>query len=227
MLDGEPLAALVVAPHHDDEVIGCGGTMACLADQGHAVDVVYVTAGYCAHLGVADREEAIAFGEREAQAAGRILGVRRLHFLRQPDRDLVYSLTLVQELIRLIRAGRYDGLYFPHPRERDREHRVVNEVMNETTWLAASSCFLDLGDPWRIDHVRLYEVWTPLASVNYRNDISRYVERKIEALAAYRSKFTPKQAEQVVGLNYYRAAMSSRPKGAVEAFQAHTGETKG
>ncbi|NNC52551.1 MAG: PIG-L family deacetylase, partial [Erythrobacter sp.] len=36
---------LVVAPHPDDEVLGCGGTMARLAAEGHAVHVLVATRG--------------------------------------------------------------------------------------------------------------------------------------------------------------------------------------
>lgn len=218
----EPGAVLVVAPHHDDEVIGCGGTIAGWVRASVRVDVVYLTAGYAGLPHIADEAEATALREAEAAAAAHILGISQMFFWRYPDRGLAYSPAIVQRLVRLLREGGYRGLLFPHAAEGDYEHRVAHHIAGEAAWLASSSYFPALGPPAELARILLYEVWTPIQQVNWKQDISAVLQLKIAALTAYRSQFTPQQAEQIVGLNCYRGAMSSHPLGGAEAFQFHT-----
>lgn len=217
MLKGIP-GNLVVAPHHDDEVIGCGGTIVFLTTNGHPVDVVYMMAGHSGIPNVIDKSEATTIREREAKEAGIILGVGEQFFLRYPDREFEYSSQSVKRLIKLIREHNYETIYCPHKNERDREHRIAYEITREAFWLANSEYLPELGEQASIDHVFTYEVWTPLQEVFFKQDISNSWQRKLEALFAYKSQFTQQQAEGILGLNRYRAAMSSRTILAVEAF---------
>ena len=82
-------SCLVIAPHPDDETLGCGGLIAHLRARHQAVDVVFLTDGDAAlvdHPLVTPRELA-AVRTREARTALGILGVEpeRLHFLGAPD----------------------------------------------------------------------------------------------------------------------------------------------
>lgn len=215
-------SVLIVAPHHDDEVIGCGGTIAFLSDSGCAIDVAYMTAGYSGIPHVTDQAKAIALREAEAYEVGRILGIRQQMFLRHPDRDLGYSLKQVHEIVKILRSGGYSGVCFPHEAEQDYEHRVVHQIVGEAVWLAASSYFPELGLPLVLQYVMMYEVWTPLQVINLKQDISQYVDLKINALAAYASQFTSAQAERIVGLNAYRAAMTNQTMRAAEVFRFHS-----
>lgn len=66
--------ALVVAPHHDDETLGCGGTIARKAAAGTDVAVLFLTDGTASHGGIEPAE--LAETRRlEAAAAVRALGV--------------------------------------------------------------------------------------------------------------------------------------------------------
>src|SRR5438552_7167944 len=75
---------LVVAPHPDDESIGCGGTICLHATRGDRVAAVFLTSG---ELGLKELapEEAWRIRESEAQRAAEILGIAALTFLRCPD----------------------------------------------------------------------------------------------------------------------------------------------
>lgn len=209
---------LVVAPHHDDEVIGCGGTIALLTTNGNPVDVVYMTAGYSGIRNVAGKSEATSMREQEAKQAGSILGIGQQVFLRYPDRELEYSFQSVKQLIKLIRKNSYQNIYCPHASERDREHRITYEITREAFWLANSEYLPELGKRASINRVFTYEVWTPLQQVFFKQDISNLWQLKLKALFAYRSQFTRRQAEGILGLNRYRAAMSSEAILAIEAF---------
>ncbi|MDQ3548830.1 MAG: PIG-L family deacetylase, partial [Chloroflexota bacterium] len=81
---------LVIAPHQDDESLGCGGAIALLSDAGMPVHVVFVSDGSGSHP-ASRRFPAPALTtlrEREALAALAILGVQptSVTFLRLPDR---------------------------------------------------------------------------------------------------------------------------------------------
>jgi len=72
---------LVIAPHPDDETIGCGGALCLHAAKGDRVVVVFLTSG---ELGLKELAPAKAWQvrESEAQAAAKHLGITRLEFLR-------------------------------------------------------------------------------------------------------------------------------------------------
>jgi LmbE family N-acetylglucosaminyl deacetylase len=73
-----PQRLFVVAAHPDDDVIGCGGLIACVAAAGGAVVVAYLSDGSRSHPGSTRYPPAAvaAMREAEARAALRILGVR-------------------------------------------------------------------------------------------------------------------------------------------------------
>ena len=77
--------ALVIAPHFDDDVLGCGGLIAQLAAAGARVRVLFLTDGSGGEEEVADRA---AYAERRHAEAARglaILGVTDLVFADLPD----------------------------------------------------------------------------------------------------------------------------------------------
>src|SRR4051794_2126286 len=87
-LRGERL--LVLAPHPDDEVIGCGGLLALHLRDGRRVRVVVATDGAQAGGG--------AQREAESRAALASLGNAEVEFLRFPDRKLAESEGLADAL---------------------------------------------------------------------------------------------------------------------------------
>ena len=75
---------VAVAPHPDDEALGCGGTLALHAERGDSVTVVWMTAG---ERGIPDRDpvETAHIRRSEARAALAALGVGDGRFLDLPD----------------------------------------------------------------------------------------------------------------------------------------------
>src|SRR5713101_5924579 len=78
---------LVIAPHPDDESIGCGGTICLHADRGDRVAGVFLTSGEQG-LQSLPKEKAQHIREREAEKAAGILGIVSLSFMRRPDGHL-------------------------------------------------------------------------------------------------------------------------------------------
>ena len=71
---------VVIAPHPDDETLGCGGTIARFAASGTEVSVLVVSG----HLPPLYDQRAFETTHREALAAFEIMGVARSEFLKIP-----------------------------------------------------------------------------------------------------------------------------------------------
>ncbi|RJG26171.1 PIG-L deacetylase family protein [Paenibacillus thiaminolyticus] len=203
-----PKRHLVIAPHHDDEVIGCGGTIARALQLGDECRVVVVTRGDLSIPGM-PAEEQVQLREQECGAAARVLGTEDVIYLREPDRSLLYSRRLVEELIRQLADYGPHYVYYPHGDEADRDHRVVNEVAREAIMLGQSA-FYDM--PRRIQRSLQYEVWTPLRSFQYSTDITAVMDMKLEALQRYGSQLARMRLlEGSRGLNAYRGMQVGVP----------------
>ena len=93
---------LVVAAHADDEVLGCGGTMARHSASGDEVHVIFMTDGVASRGQSAGSNE-LARRNEAAERAAAILGVRDVYHLGLPDNcmDSRPLLDIVQPLEKL------------------------------------------------------------------------------------------------------------------------------
>src|SRR5689334_13175736 len=108
---------LAVAPHPDDESIGCGGALRQHVEWGDHVAVIYLTSG---ELGLKKlkREEAWAIREKEARKAAKILGLANPAFLRFPDWTLGEHIeAAAAALASLLKVEAPEMIYVPHPLE--------------------------------------------------------------------------------------------------------------
>lgn len=189
---------LVVAPHPDDEAIGCGGAICLHVARGDRVTAVFLTSG---ELGLKHlpSEEAWQVRESEARAAGDVLGLAGLTFLRSPDWTLGEHIAETAEKLQTVwRDETPDVFYVPHPDDAHPDHHAALPIVRGA--LCGHSTRL-LG----------YEVWTPLAEYEEVKDISGVMERKLEAIRCYRSQLGYYQYERAVrGLNEFRGAMAGR-----------------
>jgi LmbE family N-acetylglucosaminyl deacetylase len=192
---------LVIAPHPDDESIGCGGTISRHTDRGDRVAVIYLSSG---ELGLKrlPRDEAWRIRESEAEAAAEILGIRALSFLRRPDWYLGDHVDETTSLVASIFGHETPGLvYVPHAGEWHPDHRAALQIVQ------AVLRGLDQAAP----HLLAYEVWTPLAAHDHVEDISTVMERKLQAIRCYQSQLGHFRYDRAVeGLNQYRGALAAR-----------------
>src|SRR3954463_1880746 len=111
-LRGERL--LVLAPHPDDEVIGCGGLVALHLRERRKVNVVVATDGAQAG-GAAEREV-------ECRAALATPGHATIEFLRFPDRKLADAPELDDRISAILREWKPDLIAVPSPLEIHPDH---------------------------------------------------------------------------------------------------------
>ena len=115
--------ALVVAPHPDDEVLGCGGTMARMVDAGAEVEVVIVTRGRAPRFAESFVDQVRA----EIHDAHARLGVGRTHFLDLPAAELdgVPHADLNSALADVIHAVVPDTVFLPFVGDIHLDHQLI------------------------------------------------------------------------------------------------------
>jgi len=200
---------MVIAPHPDDEILGCGGIMKKYADAGHEVYVLVATRGKPGLYS----EDRIINVRNEARAAHVLLGVKETRFLdfHAPDLDITSRAELSRAIAPLIREFGIEELYLPHKGDIHHDHTAIfmaglvaarpvgdhivkrifcYETLSETEWAPP------FGD----------EVFIPTHFV----DISQTIDAKCEAMRCFRSQVRPfpstRSLETIEALAKFRGA---------------------
>jgi N-acetylglucosamine malate deacetylase 1 len=179
-----------VAPHCDDEVLGCGGTMAKHANEGDNVYVVMITNGNIGAPELFSKSETEK-NRKEAVKACRHLGVREVEFFDfpAPRLDTIASYKLSLALKDLIFRYQIDTMYIPHRGDIHLDHRITYECC-----LVAARPI----DGCPVKRIYAYETlseteWAaPLQNDTFIpvifEDISEFLDKKIEAFKMYESQ---------------------------------------
>lgn len=198
-------AALVLAPHPDDEVFGCGGAIASHVGAGVPVFVVILTDG--AHFGEG------SIRAYECRTAAKVLGYGEPDFWSLADRGLRYSEALVQRIVNRITGADVDLVYAPSPWEIHPDHR-------QTAWLAMEAV-RRVNYPVRL---AFYEVGAPLRP-NVLLDITAILDTKEAAMRCFESQLTQQDyIRHIQALNQYRTYTLPREVLAAEAYWVVTAD---
>jgi LmbE family N-acetylglucosaminyl deacetylase len=198
-----------VVPHHDDEVIGCGGAIALHHRQGDHVKVVVVTDGAAGDaLGYYADQDYLELRREEARHAAAILGVDELVFWDYPDGRLVEADGLSERLLALLEADRPDIVYRPSTLEIHPDHWALG---------MAAEAALGRYQPRAADFC--YEIWATVQPSQVI-DISAVWDRKRKAIEQYQSQLRYNDYLRMMeGLNAYRTLHIPSAR-YVEAYQA-------
>src|SRR5436309_1821943 len=172
------MKVLVIAPHPDDESIGCGGTICIHTARRDRVTVVFLSSGESGlkRLPVA---EARRLREKEAETAAGILNVASVSFLRRRDHHLNDAIDeTATALVPILNRDRPERIYLPHDYDWHADHRACLPIVQAALRESQIPVPTLLG----------YEVLTPLSEYDYAEDISLVIERKLEAVRAHRSQ---------------------------------------
>ena len=212
--------ALVVAPHYDDEVLGCGGLVAQLARAGTALRVLFLSDGSGGVEEVGDR--AAYAMRRRAECAGALaaLGVAEsgvVEHLGLPDGQLELRLgELTTALRRTLESAPPDLVLVPSPLEATGDHQAAFAALFRV--LAP----LRAGEPLHADlsatRFLLYEVNRP-GHPDLLVDVAAEIPVLELAMAAYASQQERHDyLAAAVGLRRYRALSLAATIGAAEAY---------
>jgi LmbE family N-acetylglucosaminyl deacetylase len=192
---------LVLAPHPDDETLGCGGTVANLTDAGVSVQVVLFTSQF---NGSGNRIS-------EFHNALKALGISQFITWDFKDKDLNRQLKyVIGSLTDLLKHDTPDIILSPYVFDYNTDHIAVVQALSRSLNRDSQT------------KVYMYEIWTPILYPNVYCDISSVIEQKIKASRFYESQQqTYGTIQQFIHLNHYRADMiRSRGYRYSEAFLA-------
>jgi len=186
---------LVLAPHPDDETIGCGGSLAIHARAGDPVKVVFLTNGAVGDSsGEVPVDQYVNVRQQEARNACACLGVTDLEFWPCDDRSLAGFRGALRRLIDLLEVFRPDIVYAPSPLEFHPDHRAACVLLCDA--LHSYPPVLD---------VAFYEIGQPVR-VNVLVDVTRVADLKGRAMDEYGSQLREKPYKDIaLALDRYRS----------------------
>lgn len=216
----------VVAAHPDDEVLGCGGTIAKMVAEGCHVEVLLVADGETARSPVAERalnNPRLTARKASAEAACAALGCKSVEVLTLPDNrlDSCQLLDVVKLIETFLARCRPRTVFTHHRSDVNVDHRVVHDAV-------IAACRPQPGH--FVETLLFFEVpssteWRPAGSTdsfepNWFVDITTTIEVKMAALQSYESEMRefphPRSFKAVRALAEWRGATVGVP--AAEAF---------
>lgn len=213
------MKVLVLAPHPDDEILGCGGTIAKHVAAGDSVEVLVATRGIIELY----PQELIEQVRHEARQAHELLGVSRTRFLEfpAPALDTVPRYQLAAAINAVVKESQCQCLYIPHHGDIHSDHFHLHH--------AALVAVRPLAD-CPVRRIWAYETlseteWAPPQkdAVFYPTvfvDISPYLPKKLAAMSCFGTQVKPppnaRSLRNIEALAHYRGATVARD--AAESF---------
>lgn len=204
---------LVIAAHFDDEVYGCGGTIAKLTNKGHEVHVCVLTDSCTAQYRGKASYEMVKQKMAESEEVNKILGIKKTYVSDFPDMklDTIPHVELNREIEQHIRRIKPEVVYTHHGGDVNKDHKLVFESTMVAVRPLQHSC---------VKRVLCYEVpssteWAPPTPSNIFAptvfvDIGKTLDRKVAAMETYRSEIReyphPRSVENVTNQAHSRGA---------------------
>jgi len=187
---------LIVAPHADDESLGCGGVISLLRKYGQTVYVVLLSDGTLSHPNSKEypAEKLRDLREKELLDAASILGVlsENIIFCRYPDRN-VPSLgddrfeTAVANISRMMDILKPQSIFVPWRRDPHPDHKAAFQLINAAKTLNAKVYEYPI---WLEELGESEDVPTSEESMPFRLNISSVLDKKQDAISQHRSQIT-------------------------------------
>ncbi len=198
---------LAFCAHPDDEVIGIGGTIRKLVNQGFEVNVVTFATGNEGYSDIKLRDKIVEIRREEREIAGKILGIKAYETFDYEDYSIPANSETYKICIKMIRKYKPD-IIFAHYWLDYMSHKAVATVATEAWWQAGWECSLELGEPWKAKAFYYFEVLDMLPYVTHIVDITDTLGVKLQAMKAYASQIgiVPTVLERIQSLAMLRGA---------------------
>ncbi len=183
---------LIVAAHPDDEVLGCGGTVARLSKEGHTIYTLILGEGITSRdnniRNIKKRENEIINLKNYAEKANELLGVKKLFFHNFPDNrfDTVPFLDLVKVIEKIKNNIKPEIIFTHYEKDLNIDHQITYKAVitaarptKEETVKEIYSFEIPSSTEWSY----------PLSfSPNVFYDISETIDVKLRALEEYKTE---------------------------------------
>jgi LmbE family N-acetylglucosaminyl deacetylase len=206
VLDFSSIDALCIAPHPDDESLGCGGSIVRHIKGGSRVKVIFLTNGDRGDFEKKFGDNYVKMRKQSAEKAMEILGVKDYEFWSYKDRELYLAEKEIKKrLLHTIEIFSPSLIYAPSPLEVHPDHKVAFKIV----W--------DLKEKLSIN-IAFYEVLMALYP-NILVDITEEIEQKKRAIESYFTEvYYNDYITKVEGLNKFRTATLPKNIKYAEAF---------
>lgn len=198
-------SVLVIAPHPDDETLGCGGTILRLHHEGSKTAVALMTDGNSGRKG----SDISNIRNNEFARATKIIGFDEIFTLPYPDGKLLEHRTQAKEKIaEIMDETNPDLIFVPYFLDLNNDHISTNLILRD----AVAGFDADIA---------MYEIWTPILYPDCYINVSETFEKKLAAIECYQTQEAYYQIkDKSVMLNSLRAKLSMRCNiKFMEAFQ--------
>jgi len=204
----EAKRVLILAPHPDDETIGCGGTIALYALQGADIRLIVISNAKELSSHVAGNGDLMEIRRQEAIQASKVLGIGTVQFWDFPDGELdLFTTEIWSKVDAMTREFLPDIVFAPSPLDHHKDHIAVAGIALK---------FLEERHSARI---AFYEVYQPIR-FNLLVNISETMPQKEKAMTKYKQSLQNNPdlyCEAVKGLARFRM-LFAREAGYFEAF---------
>ena len=188
---------LVIAAHPDDEVLGCGGSIAKWSQEGNKVHTLIMAEGATSRNKQRDlnaSKKDLSLLAQSADKAGEILGVETVNLLDYPDNrmDSVDLIEVVKSIEYYIEKIKPEVIITHHFGDLNIDHQIVHSAVMTASRpqpghiVKRILCFeTQSSTEWQSPINK--QAFVP----NWFEDISSTLEIKIKALHAYKSEMRP------------------------------------
>lgn len=178
---------MVLASHPDDEVLGAGGTIAKHTAEGDDVYLCIMTKAYTPEWS----EKFIKSRSKEIEKSKKILGIKKVYFLDYPTvkLDTIPQKELNDSISSVVNEVQPEIAYIPHKGDLNKDHRIVFEASLVALRPLHSKIkrILSYETLSETEWGENIEPFTP----NFFIDITKTMNKKIEAIKAYMSELKP------------------------------------
>jgi N-acetylglucosamine malate deacetylase 1 len=183
---------MVIAAHPDDEVLGVGGTIRKHVDKGDTVNCLILGQGMASRVdgNTTKLKKSLKQLKDYATDSACVIGINKLFFSDLPDNkfdscDLIDVIRIVEKFIK---AETPETIYTHHYSDLNVDHRVTFEAVS-TACRPVAGC--------SVKEILCFETassteWNLNSSIVFRPnvfvDIEKTIEKKLDAMACYKSE---------------------------------------
>ncbi len=185
---------LIVAAHPDDEVLGCGASIAKWSKEGHSVHILIMAEGATSRdhqRDIISKKNELSHLRKCAKKSSTILGAKSINFLKFPDNrmDSIELLDIIKSIEYYIKKFNPEIVVTHHLGDLNIDHNLTHKAL-------LTACRPEPGS--NIKKILSFEVlsstdWQSASSgmpfiPNYFENVKDFFDKKVEALEVYSSE---------------------------------------